>query len=153
MLPWSWHEINNRGRNSRGRGRGRVRGQRGTGRSSSRGRSRFNEYIITPTSRLPIAHERLKFTSLPCGGLVSSRQDVFRSSEASSSYPDTHLADDILCDNIGNYDCYEAMDEDPSPEVEVGSPNKRRRTAGVCGRFLFAYYVLTFSRIILSLVG
>ncbi|KAG1781395.1 hypothetical protein EV702DRAFT_1042493 [Suillus placidus] len=49
--------------------------------------------------------------------------------EASSS-PDTHLADDILCDNIGNYDCYEAMDEDPSPEVEVGSPNKRRCTAG-----------------------
>jgi hypothetical protein len=45
------------------------------------------------------------------------------------------------------------MDEDPSPEVEVGSPNKCRCTAGVCGQFLFAYYVLTFSRIILSLVG
>ncbi|KAG1808443.1 uncharacterized protein BJ212DRAFT_1485099 [Suillus subaureus] len=53
--------------------------------------------------------------------------DVFRSSEASSSSPGTHLADNILCNNISNNensDCYEAMDEVPSPKVEVGSQNK-----------------------------
>lgn len=130
MLPWTWKEVNSRGRAQGQRGAGLGRG---SGRGRGRKRPRFNEYVVVPSSSVT-TRERVKFASQPYGGLAASRQDVFRPSEASCSADPFNAApanvDDFSYDEHSEY--YVPMDQDPSLDEEVGSQNKRRRTAGVC---------------------
>lgn len=128
MLPWTFREVDSRGR-------GCGCGQRGVklGRGSGHGhmQSRFNEYVVLPSSSVPSAHESVKFSSLSCG-LLTSRQTVFKDSVP--SYVPSYVATDLSA-NIGNYDHpyydHSLMDEDTPLEADIGDQAKRDRTPAV----------------------
>jgi hypothetical protein len=103
---------------------------------NSRGEARqrktvgFNEYI--PSTSAPTVHERVKFTSQPQGPSATLKNIVRPQRLEQRAAPSESLSDRNDFSNVVPQDDYHmTMEEDIFADEELGSQNKRRRTAGV----------------------